>query len=69
LEPATTTPVDGTLRSGKAAVVNAAIPWSNPDTLANPSAVISDTWVTVYTGNRDNTFGPKGFRIGSSAGY
>jgi hypothetical protein len=27
---------------------------------------IPDTWVTFYTGDMGNTFGPKGFSIGSS---
>ena len=27
---------------------------------------VPDTWVTVYSGDMGNTFGPKGFSIGSS---
>ena len=27
---------------------------------------VPDTWVTVYSGDIGNTFGPKGFSIGSS---
>jgi len=30
------------------------------------SRSVPDTWVTVYTGDMGNTFGPKGFSIGSS---
>ena len=30
------------------------------------SGSVPDTWVTVYSGDIGNTFGPKGFSIGSS---
>jgi hypothetical protein len=36
------------------------------ETSARKGRSIPDTWVTVYSGDMGNTFGPKGFSIGSS---
>src|SRR5579872_6840981 len=39
---------------------------SNPSLSATSERSVPDTWVTVYSGDMGNTFGPKGFSIGSS---
>src|ERR1700731_1447037 len=39
---------------------------SNPTPSASVFRSVPDTWVTVYTGDIGNTFGPKGLSSGSS---
>jgi hypothetical protein len=41
------------------------IPGSNPGGASNLFGSIPVTWVTDYSGDMGNTFGPKGFAIGS----
>src|SRR5205823_6434615 len=46
--------------------VNRMVAGSNPARGATPDRSVPDTWVTVYTEDIGNTFGPKGFARGSS---
>jgi hypothetical protein len=46
--------------------LNPAIAGSNPAGSTSTRGSVPDTWVTVYSGDMGNTFGPKGFSSGSS---
>ena len=52
--------------SGKAEVCKTSIPGSNPGGASNFLGSIPETWVTDYSGDMGNSFGPKGLSIGSS---
>ena len=51
---------------GEHQTTNLGVRGSNLSERAKTTGSIPDTWVTVYSGDMGNTFGPKGFSIGSS---
>ena len=58
--------LETTAPSTRASACTAEVRGSNPLSSTRKSGSVPDTWVSFYSGDMGNTFGPKGFSIGSS---